>query len=515
MEQQSSSSSSRSGCEGVEGLEAIAAARAAAEQVVAACRRVAEQCADRATAQELRGVATNAAAHLSRLLCRAARCAAATAPQPTSQSPPTPATAKAKETERGGSNSSNSGDKMKVMASAMMMMKKKGKEEGGEDVEKAAEGWSCVVRGIGVVRSPFRELNGTPRQALLADEVPGEVRVFGWVQGRRALAGLEQFSHVWVVGVFHGNTNRTYHPVVAPPLLDGARTGVFGCRSPHRPNALALSLCRVDGVDAAAGVVRVRGMDLVDGTPVLDLKPFVPADMAPHARWPAWLHAPRIDRVCWTPAALAQLRQVFAAHASHSTPPTAPPPPPPRAAGHCAAGSGHLGVDLVGQQQEESGKCQDRISEDDDGDGDDEDRKEEDEEARRKKEEARRKREEKRERRARRRNERVHGVRVVGSAEEAQRVVEQMLRLDVRSVHAKAKHQHKEYGVTLDDVGFVYTVDDTTRTSTVVAVHHYDPRTKHVVPPPRSVPWPSAQQPDAAPSTTSSTTTPARTEHEQ
>ena len=127
------------------------------------------------------------------------------------------------------------------------------------------------MRGIGVVRSPFRELNGTPRQALLADEVPGEVRLFGWVQGRRALAGLEQVSHVGVVGVFHGNTNTAYHPVVAPPLLDGARTGVFGCRSPHRPNALALSLCRVVAVDAAAGVVRVRGMDLVDGTPVVGI----------------------------------------------------------------------------------------------------------------------------------------------------------------------------------------------------------------------------------------------------
>lgn len=372
--------------------EAVKQAKEAAEALNAACAKVAALARDDVVARELRGVASGAAAHVERLLQRAAHSAGASAA-------PAATTART------------------------------------HDVVAMAAAYRVEQRAIGVVRSPYRELNGTPRQATLAAAVPGEIALFAHVQPQHALAGLADYSHVWVVAMFHGNTNVAYHPRVAPPLLGGARTGVFGSRSPHRPNALALSLCRVEAVDAAAGVVRVRGLDLIDGTPVLDLKPYVPADVVPDARFPAWLAAPRIDRVVWTPDALAQLEAIY--------------------------GEGDDGRDDKNKKEEE---------------GDDD------------------KKEQKKARKRARREERAHGRRLVRSAAEARTVVDQMLRLDVRSVHAKAKHAHKEYGVTLDDVGFLYAVDDDTRTSTVFAVNHYDPLLKAVSPPPRTVPWPATQE---------------------
>lgn len=372
---------------------AVAAARAAAEALTAACERVAALARDEVVARELRGVSGGAAAHVTRLLQRAAHSTGTTT---------TPGAAAS------------------AAASAAAVR--------SHDVVAAAAAYRVEQRAIGVVRSPYRELNGTPRQATLAAAVPGEIALFGHVQPQHALAGLEQYSHVWVVAMFHGNTNVTYHPRVAPPLMDGARTGVFGSRSPHRPNAIALSLCRVEAVDRAAGVVRVRGIDLIDGTPVLDLKPYVPADIVPDARCPPWLAARRIDHVVWTPAALEQLDAIYQEHQE--------------------------------PQQEEKGQEEGQDS--------------------------------KKARKRARREERRTGRRIVRSAGEARAVVEQMLRLDVRSVHAKAKHAHKEYGVTLDDVGFLYAVDDDTRTSTVFAVNHYDPLLKAVAPPPRTVPYPAA-----------------------
>jgi len=146
---------------------------------------------------------------------------------------------------------------------------------------------SFTLTPIAHVRSPYTERFGTPRQppvtqgtlhgtaqrgSIVLDPAafPG-----GPSQMAAALAGLDGFSHVWVVTVLHLNGGG-WRASVKPPRGDRARrVGVFATRSPHRPNRLGLSALRIVGVTPDAGVVDVEGLDLLDGTPVLDLKPYV------------------------------------------------------------------------------------------------------------------------------------------------------------------------------------------------------------------------------------------------
>ena len=132
---------------------------------------------------------------------------------------------------------------------------------------------------IGVVRSPYVDLFGTPRQAGLVD-APATIELMPlW---RAGLEGLVGFSHVWVIWVFDRN-KAPGRARVRPPRLDGARkVGVFATRSPYRPNPIGLSVARVEEVTEEG--LRVRGLDVADGTPVLDLKPYLPyADAHPDA----------------------------------------------------------------------------------------------------------------------------------------------------------------------------------------------------------------------------------------
>lgn len=146
-----------------------------------------------------------------------------------------------------------------------------------------------VVVPIGFVRSPFPERRGIPRQALLAPHVRSVLELEPSVAGD-ALEGLQQFSHVWLTWLFHENTlstraasarqptvwsrlGRSWTAKVAPPGLYGGRTGVLATRSPHRPNALGLSLVPVRGVDVRRRLLLLGACDLVDGTPVVDVKP--------------------------------------------------------------------------------------------------------------------------------------------------------------------------------------------------------------------------------------------------
>ncbi|GAB0491298.1 hypothetical protein MMPV_002550 [Pyropia vietnamensis] len=139
---------------------------------------------------------------------------------------------------------------------------------------------------IAHVSSPYTERFGTPRQPPVVEGTLGGVAQRGALildaaafacpaDMEASLAGLSGFSHVWAVTVLHLN-GPGWRPSVRPPRGDRTRrVGVFATRSPHRPNRLGLSALRVVGVDAAAGVVSVEGLDLLDGTPVLDIKPYV------------------------------------------------------------------------------------------------------------------------------------------------------------------------------------------------------------------------------------------------
>lgn len=150
---------------------------------------------------------------------------------------------------------------------------------------------------IGVVRSVFAGRRGTPRQGSLAPATRGVLQLDKSVIGGAALNAIDGYSHVWLIFVFHENTNAaaaasgTVKAKVKPPLLGGKRVGLFATRSPHRPAPLGLTLARVGAVDEKAGTLQLMGLDLVDGTPVVDIKPVTAADSpsAAEFRVPEWV----------------------------------------------------------------------------------------------------------------------------------------------------------------------------------------------------------------------------------
>ena len=144
------------------------------------------------------------------------------------------------------------------------------------------------MRVIARVHSDFSSKFGVPRQSGLVEELESTLVFEPEFRNEDALRGLEGFSHLWLVWVFHQAARGEWSATVRPPRLGGnARLGVFATRSPFRPNPIALSAVRLAGVERTAGqgtVLRLRGADLVDGTPVLDIKPYLPyADCVPGA----------------------------------------------------------------------------------------------------------------------------------------------------------------------------------------------------------------------------------------
>lgn len=141
---------------------------------------------------------------------------------------------------------------------------------------------------IGIIRSPFKEKFGIPRQSGLMDAAQAVLELLPPYDRDEAVRGLDGFSHLWISFVFHGVRQGDWSPTVRPPRLGGnQRLGVFATRSTHRPNPIGLSLVELAGIRRDQGrlLLDLRGADLMDGTPVLDIKPYVPyADARPDAR---------------------------------------------------------------------------------------------------------------------------------------------------------------------------------------------------------------------------------------
>lgn len=141
---------------------------------------------------------------------------------------------------------------------------------------------------IGRVRSPFHGKFGAPRQPGLVPAATGMIEFFPPFADPDALRGLDGFSHLWVIFLAHLiPAGDAFRPTVRPPRLGGnTRLGVFATRSLFRPNRIGLSLCRLDNIVLAPHPrLQVSGLDLADGTPVLDIKPYLPyADAAADAR---------------------------------------------------------------------------------------------------------------------------------------------------------------------------------------------------------------------------------------
>ncbi|MEM9388132.1 MAG: tRNA (N6-threonylcarbamoyladenosine(37)-N6)-methyltransferase TrmO [Pseudomonadota bacterium] len=140
---------------------------------------------------------------------------------------------------------------------------------------------------IGVIHSPFRERFGVPRQAGLAPAAHARLELHPPYDEEATVAGLEAFSHLWLIFHFHQSADRGWRPTVRPPRLGGnERVGVFASRSPLRPNAVGLSAVALLGIEREGGRLglRIGGIDLVDGTPVFDIKPYLTyADSLPQA----------------------------------------------------------------------------------------------------------------------------------------------------------------------------------------------------------------------------------------
>lgn len=146
-----------------------------------------------------------------------------------------------------------------------------------------------VIKPIAHIQSDFTDKFGIPRQAGIVEELTARVVFTPEYRNADALRGIEGFSHLWLIWQFSESVRDTWSPTVRPPRLGGnERVGVFATRSPFRPNALGLScvrLLRVENTAHEGAVLVVSGADLLNGTPIYDIKPYVAyADAHPDAR---------------------------------------------------------------------------------------------------------------------------------------------------------------------------------------------------------------------------------------
>ena len=141
---------------------------------------------------------------------------------------------------------------------------------------------------IARIHTPFKTKFGVPRQSGLAPQIYGEIVFEPEFRSADAVRGLESWSHLWLIWQFSENLGKAWSPTVRPPRLGGnARVGVFATRSPFRPNPIGLSCVKLEGIEYRKDlgpVITVSGADLVDGTPIFDIKPYLPyADCVPTA----------------------------------------------------------------------------------------------------------------------------------------------------------------------------------------------------------------------------------------
>ncbi|MCW8091533.1 tRNA (N6-threonylcarbamoyladenosine(37)-N6)-methyltransferase TrmO [Alteromonas sp. ASW11-130] len=143
------------------------------------------------------------------------------------------------------------------------------------------------ITPIGEIHTPFQQKFAIPRQPNLANAL-GQITFNAEIFHPEMLRGIEQFSHLWLVFIFHQTLDRGFKPLVKAPRLGGNRkTGVFASRSTHRPNNLGLSVVKNAGIATINGetVLHVRGVDILHGTPLVDIKPYLPyADCISEAR---------------------------------------------------------------------------------------------------------------------------------------------------------------------------------------------------------------------------------------
>ena len=185
---------------------------------------------------------------------------------------------------------------------------------------------SFAMDEIGIIQSPFPQRAGCPRQGTLAPHVKSRLILHPHLSGQ-VLDGIKAYSHLWIIFAFHLNPrakarseNTVSHKFtstkVRPPRANGLKVGVMATRAPHRPNPVGLSLAMLEDVivlqenGQKQTCIVLRGLDLVDGTPVYDIKPYVPWDRIPQQlKVPSWVSSAddELAQVNWTPSARDQI----------------------------------------------------------------------------------------------------------------------------------------------------------------------------------------------------------------
>ncbi|TWX57690.1 tRNA (N6-threonylcarbamoyladenosine(37)-N6)-methyltransferase TrmO [Colwellia hornerae] len=132
---------------------------------------------------------------------------------------------------------------------------------------------------IGRVNSPYKEKFAIPRQPGLVSAAKGSILLLEDANNEELLRGIEQFSHLWVLFIFHGTEQQGWKPLVRPPRLGGnKKLGVLATRSTFRPNPIGMSVVKLEGVEQKNKqlIINISGLDLLDQTPVVDIKPYLP-----------------------------------------------------------------------------------------------------------------------------------------------------------------------------------------------------------------------------------------------
>uniref|UniRef100_UPI0037E8DD59 tRNA (adenine(37)-N6)-methyltransferase n=1 Tax=Semicossyphus pulcher TaxID=241346 RepID=UPI0037E8DD59 len=183
-----------------------------------------------------------------------------------------------------------------------------------ESPQAALEQGNIQTVPIGYISSCFSVKNGTPRQPTICGPSRAELRIEQSVfnNPEHALVGLEQYSHVWIIFLFHKNGHLSYKAKVKPPRLNGERVGVYSTRSPHRPNALGLTLAKLDKI--VGDTIHLSDIDMIDGTPVLDIKPYIPEYDSPHTRRDSEPYDLKTDQPQKTAVSLNETTEILNCH---------------------------------------------------------------------------------------------------------------------------------------------------------------------------------------------------------
>ena len=132
---------------------------------------------------------------------------------------------------------------------------------------------------IATVLSPYQEKFAIPRQPGLVTAAKGQIHLQGKFNNQELLRGIEQFSHLWLIFVFHGTAQQGWKPLVRPPRLGGnEKMGVLATRSTFRPNPIGMSVVKLESVEVQnqQSILHISALDLLNGTPILDIKPYIP-----------------------------------------------------------------------------------------------------------------------------------------------------------------------------------------------------------------------------------------------